>query len=51
MAISKIFIMYDSKNIGFDDAIPHDRFIRYSDKYDSQYIIVLILSKFKPNLI
>jgi hypothetical protein len=51
MAISKIFIVYDSKNIGFGDVIPLDRFIRHSNKYNSRYIIVLVQSKINTNLI
>jgi hypothetical protein len=63
MAKSKLFIVYDSRNIGLEDVIPESRFIRYSKKHDSNYIVILvqnlsdkslirqiIMEKYKPDL-
>jgi hypothetical protein len=42
MAKSKLFIEYNSRNIGLEDIIPNGRFIRFSKRRNSKYIIVLI---------
>jgi hypothetical protein len=51
MAKSKIFIVYDSTNMGFEDSIPIERFIKFSDKHSSYYIIVLVQSNLENNLV